>query len=260
MSELVEQTLQVKLGASGISFDAKVRLDTGAGSATWHGSDESGSSHWYRHIRREVELGPLDEAQLDVLREFAHRMHSEGDYQYRQQFAQAGIMFVLDGDPPITWDYHLDGGVPLEANDAYDVVSDQVFAALRRQRAAEKARGPLLPAVTNDEELMKLYRETEPWLAAAQDVAKKQQLSGDTWARASDGSQIVMLGEDAIIKFYVPFWESLRCAMLEGYGAGEELLDRIFESFLLHEFGRLGVLDLDGLESIADVRQRFIDL
>lgn len=240
-----ESRFRVTLGAGGVSFTATISVATGEGEATWHGSDGGPGDHRYQHIRREVVLKPFSPAELDSIREFVRQMELEGSRQYRDQFANAGISFSLDSDPPVTWDYQIDGGLPLDADRIYDPVARRVFAALDDQRAAERVRGPLLPAVDDEASLMTLHRDTEPWLAATRDVAKKHRLTGDNWVRAADGSQIVMLGDDAIIKFYVPFWTSI----IDVEQAAMDLLRYEIDTFEIPKISGRG--ELDGWEYLV---------
>lgn len=66
----------------------------------------------------------------------------------------------------------------------------------------------LLPIVTSEHELLEIHRDPTPWIAAATAAVRQHGLNASTWTRAGDGSQIVMLGGDVIVKFYVPFWPS----------------------------------------------------
>jgi hypothetical protein len=104
------------MGSAGTSFRYELDLDTGAAKGNWHGSDVD---HWVPHerqVRREFTCRDVPPDELEMFRELANQMRDTGPYEYRDQFAQAGVEFGLtDGDGRcVLWKYHLDGGPPLD--------------------------------------------------------------------------------------------------------------------------------------------------
>lgn len=64
----------------------------------------------------------------------------------------------------------------------------------------------LLPVIESNDDLAAVYRDDEVWAPAARAVAERHGIGARSWRRASDGSQIVLLSDDVILKFYVPIW------------------------------------------------------
>lgn len=202
-----DSTLTVGLGSSGSSFTVCVQLESGIASGTWSGSPTTSWVPVRRSVRRELTIGRIDDTLLTTLREFAERMLAHGDYEYRDQFAQATVGFnARNGDQVVRWEYHVDGDPAGYADDIYEHIADLVWKDLRKQAAAEAASPALMPDVQDDDALMPIHGIADPWMPATLAIADRHGLSTEGWTRATAGSHIVMLNEDVALKFVVPFW------------------------------------------------------